>query len=103
MPIPQSVQDIPGRTSKATYELVFRVPIVPPLGFTSYLVSKHMQEETPQVQPTNFISNEVNSYRHKRNYKRNPLIKIVNVYYQDNIDNIKIYIYIFYNISIYII
>ncbi|XP_032680589.1 lysosomal alpha-mannosidase isoform X2 [Odontomachus brunneus] len=59
VPIPQSVQNVPGRTSKAKYELVFRATNIPPLGLVSYLISKQTQEATPQVPPTNFISNEL--------------------------------------------
>ncbi|KAF0293557.1 Lysosomal alpha-mannosidase [Amphibalanus amphitrite] len=38
-PIPEEVLRLPGRTSTATYELVFRADDLPPLGFRSYFVS----------------------------------------------------------------
>jgi lysosomal alpha-mannosidase len=40
MKIPDSVLNIPGRTSTATAELIFVAKHLPPLGFRSYYVSK---------------------------------------------------------------
>lgn len=69
MPIPQSVQKIPGRISKATNELVFRVARVPALGLVSYVITKKTQDDTQQnepetqpLEPETFIGGEVNKY-----------------------------------------
>lgn len=39
VPIPEQVQNVPGRTSNATVELVFLANNIPPLGFKSYYVT----------------------------------------------------------------
>ncbi|XP_014487574.1 PREDICTED: lysosomal alpha-mannosidase isoform X1 [Dinoponera quadriceps] len=60
VPIPQSVQNIPGRMSKAQNELVFRATNIPALGLVSYVIAKSKTlEDTPQAEPTSFISNEL--------------------------------------------
>lgn len=38
VPIPRPVRTIPGRISKAKYELLFEASDIPPFGFMSYYV-----------------------------------------------------------------
>ncbi|XP_075216675.1 lysosomal alpha-mannosidase II isoform X3 [Lycorma delicatula] len=38
VPVPEAVQNIPGRFSEAQFELVFRANNLPPLGFRSYYI-----------------------------------------------------------------
>ena len=40
VPIPDAVSQIPGRNSNTKVELVFVATSLPPLGFTSYYVTK---------------------------------------------------------------
>lgn len=40
VPIPRGVQNIPGRESKAKFELVFQAKNIQPLGFKSFYVTK---------------------------------------------------------------
>ncbi|XP_020290943.1 lysosomal alpha-mannosidase [Pseudomyrmex gracilis] len=59
VPIPESVQAIPGRVSKAVNEVVFRTEPIPPLGFLTYVVAKTSRDEvSPEPEPSDFISNE---------------------------------------------
>lgn len=68
VPIPASVQNIPGRNSKAINEIVFRTSNIPPLGIQAYVVTKKTMEEDEDVdvdeqsRSTKFISNEVNRF-----------------------------------------
>ncbi|XP_049791934.1 lysosomal alpha-mannosidase-like [Schistocerca nitens] len=43
VPVPDSVYDIPGRESNATYEIVFQAEDIPALGYRSYYVSSTSQ------------------------------------------------------------
>ncbi|RZF46632.1 hypothetical protein LSTR_LSTR014959 [Laodelphax striatellus] len=45
IPISDGVKRIPGRASKAGYELVFRAKNLPPLGFRSYYVSQNAKTD----------------------------------------------------------
>ncbi|ENN79712.1 hypothetical protein YQE_03769, partial [Dendroctonus ponderosae] len=47
VPIPEFVKKIPGRTSKADYELLFIARALPPLGWSSYVVTdiSHLQDQ----------------------------------------------------------
>ncbi|EEZ99703.1 Alpha-mannosidase 2-like Protein [Tribolium castaneum] len=45
IPIPDAVKNMPGRVSKATVELIFEAPFVPPLGFKTFTVSKKTGNE----------------------------------------------------------
>lgn len=40
VPIAEAIKKIPGRVSKAEYEIVFLAEALPPLGFKSYYVTK---------------------------------------------------------------
>lgn len=40
IPIPQRVKDIPGRVSKANYELLFYAEEIPPLGFKAFYIQR---------------------------------------------------------------
>ncbi|XP_011704639.1 PREDICTED: lysosomal alpha-mannosidase isoform X1 [Wasmannia auropunctata] len=60
VPIPQTVQKIPGRKSNAINEVVFRALNIPPLGILTYAIAKKTQEQVvEQPQLVNFISNEL--------------------------------------------
>ncbi|KAK7789693.1 hypothetical protein R5R35_011514 [Gryllus longicercus] len=66
VPIPEPVQNIPGRMSQATQELVFRAVNLKPLGFQSYFVSQVKSEES-----NTYISDESNAsgnFGHKTYY-----------------------------------
>ncbi|XP_017767636.1 PREDICTED: lysosomal alpha-mannosidase-like isoform X2 [Eufriesea mexicana] len=68
VPIPKSVQEVPGRKTNATHELVFLTSL-PPLGYKSYTVTKIAQEPSPEVEAIVSIGNEfydvsVNEYGH---------------------------------------
>lgn len=39
MPIPQALEDLPGRSARTTLELVFKAKNIPPLGYRSYYIS----------------------------------------------------------------
>jgi len=70
VPIPEAVQNIPGRLSIATKEIVFRAKDIPALGLSFYLAGKIHENifELPRSM-TNFISNEVNIYTYvQHNY-----------------------------------
>ncbi|KAH0948863.1 hypothetical protein HN011_001273 [Eciton burchellii] len=67
VPIPEAVQNIPGRQSKATNEIVFRATDIPAFGVKLYFVKK--QEDTfesepefeseSESEPVNFINTEL--------------------------------------------
>lgn len=40
IPVADSIQNIPGRQSKAAFEIIFLASAIPPLGFKSYYVAK---------------------------------------------------------------
>lgn len=64
VPIPTSVQNIPGRKSKAINEVVFRASNIRPFSIQAYVVTRKTMEEDVDVdeqsQAANSISNEVN-------------------------------------------
>jgi len=74
VPIPETVQNIPGRRSKATNEIVFRATDIPAFGMKLYLVGKKKQEDISESElesefesesepePVNFINTEVNKF-----------------------------------------
>jgi len=75
VPIPEAVQNIPGRQSKATNEIVFRATDIPAFGVKLYFVGKKQEdtfesepefESESESEPVNFINTEVkiNSYRY---------------------------------------
>ena len=45
MPIAKFVQNLPGRNSSATYELVFLASQLPPLGSKSYYIERTLTDE----------------------------------------------------------
>ncbi|XP_066256477.1 lysosomal alpha-mannosidase-like [Euwallacea similis] len=49
LPIPDFVQNIPGRTSKAQRELIFIANDLPPLGWKSYLVSEISDDQLSHI------------------------------------------------------
>jgi lysosomal alpha-mannosidase len=55
VPIPDSVQNIPGRMSKATTELVFQVDL-PALGFATYLVKQNSSQSSSKASIVTKIS-----------------------------------------------
>ncbi|XP_076239948.1 lysosomal alpha-mannosidase II [Calliopsis andreniformis] len=59
VPIPEAVQEIPGREGTATHELVF-LATIPPLGFKSFKVTQksHNGHENQLKVDENFILNE---------------------------------------------
>ncbi|KAM0728650.1 Lysosomal alpha-mannosidase [Formica fusca] len=58
VPIPERVQKIPGRSSAAINEIVFRAGI-PPFGTRSYIVTKKPQEKIMEQPQAKFISSEL--------------------------------------------
>lgn len=61
MPIPDAVQQIPGRRSNSTHELVF-LGTIPPLGYKSYKVTQKLEDANRQetkADEATFINNEV--------------------------------------------
>jgi len=74
VPIPETIQNIPGRQSKATNEIVFRATDIPPFGVKLYLVGKKKQEDTSESESesefesesepenSNSINTEVNKF-----------------------------------------
>ena len=49
LPVPEPVLLIPGRTSKAGHELIFKAEEIPPLGFKSFYVRKNSQLASSQL------------------------------------------------------
>ena len=58
VPIPESVQRIPGRFSKATNELVFEAANIAPLGYQSFYVQQNTNEHD-NIQNDESTSNNV--------------------------------------------
>ena len=56
VPIPQEVSLIPGRNSKAMFELVFEAKDLPPLGFESFYVMKNESVAKGQMSEVTIIS-----------------------------------------------
>ncbi|XP_025265136.1 lysosomal alpha-mannosidase isoform X1 [Camponotus floridanus] len=59
VPIPESVQKIPGRLSNAVNEIVFHATDIPAFGLRFYSVNKESQEKIIKPEPTEFINNEL--------------------------------------------
>ncbi|GAB1861211.1 Lysosomal alpha-mannosidase [Camponotus japonicus] len=59
VPIPESVQKIPGRLSDALNEIVFHAADIPAFGLRFYSVSKEPQKKIIKPEPTEFINNEL--------------------------------------------
>lgn len=60
VPIPDAVQQIPGRRSNSTHELVF-LGTIPPLGYKSYKVTQKLEDANRQetkADEATFINNE---------------------------------------------
>lgn len=81
VPIPPVVQNIPGRQSKATNEIVFRAENIPALGLKLYMIGKNKEEldapepeSEPELEfesePVNSISNEVRECAYTRTAAR---------------------------------
>lgn len=47
VPIPEHVKQIPGRTSKATHDLIFIAKDLPPLGMASFYVEVEKGKNEP--------------------------------------------------------
>ncbi|XP_050358334.1 lysosomal alpha-mannosidase-like, partial [Nymphalis io] len=70
VPLPAAIINMPGRTSNSIQELCFEAENIPPLGFTSYMLSpirdqlaegqfvKKSQKQETEQELTSFISNE---------------------------------------------
>lgn len=55
IPVSEAIQNVPGRASTASYEILFLAKDVPPLGFKSYYLtaSNDMDETVAQkLEPT---------------------------------------------------
>lgn len=59
VPIPDSVLNMAGRASKATYELVFRAVSTPALGYQSFYVSEKLGDGVDEVTPVSSLDAEV--------------------------------------------
>ncbi|XP_033326410.2 lysosomal alpha-mannosidase II isoform X1 [Megalopta genalis] len=94
VPIPNSVQQIPGRVSKATHELVFMAK-VPALGYQSYKVIKTSDTYENIVTSTDSIQNELyeiyvnNDGKVVVNYKQEKDMSVVQSfhYYEGQVGN----------------
>lgn len=73
MPIATYVQNLPGRNSSATYELVFLASQLPPLGSKSYYIERILNDTQKEKVETKrslsegddkSISNEVKHFLH---------------------------------------
>lgn len=47
VPIPEHVKQIPGRTSKATHDLIFIAKDLPPLGIASFYIEVEKGKNNP--------------------------------------------------------
>ncbi|ODN03792.1 Lysosomal alpha-mannosidase, partial [Orchesella cincta] len=60
VPIPQSVQQIPGRSSTAFYELIFAIDILPGLTLTNFRIIQNLSSPTNQLNPV-FTGGQANT------------------------------------------
>lgn len=60
MPIPNTILNIPGRSSASTVELIFVAENVPPLGFLSFYVSTTAGNKVMKPKRLRSLSYQVN-------------------------------------------